>query len=71
MRTAENIIRNRRDAETSVIEIYLDWATRSALKAADTTDPLSRMFHNRNANRDFDTALAALASMNDPAHGGR
>jgi hypothetical protein len=47
-----------------VIAIYLDWATRSALKAEETTDPYARMFHRRNAEKDYQTALTSLEFVN-------
>jgi hypothetical protein len=60
----DQLIRQCRDAEDSVIAIYLDWATRSALKAEETTDPYARMFHRRNAEKDYQTALTSLAFVN-------
>ena len=64
MTRIEQLTRQCRDAEDSVITIYLDWATRSALKAEETTDPYSRMFHRRNAEKDYQTALTSLAFVN-------
>ena len=49
MNRTEQLIRAARDAEDSVIAIYLDWATRSVVKAQETSDPYARMFYTRNA----------------------
>jgi hypothetical protein len=64
MNRIDQLIRAARDAEDSVIAIYLDWATRSAVKAQETNDTYARMFHRRNAEKDYQTALTSLAFVN-------
>jgi hypothetical protein len=64
MNRTDQLIRAARDAEDSVITIYLDWATRSAIKAEETTDPYARMFHRRNAEKDYQTAITSLEFVN-------
>jgi hypothetical protein len=64
MTRIDQLIRAARDAEDSVIAIYLDWATASAAKAQETNDPYARMFYRRNAEKDYQTALTSLAFVN-------
>lgn len=64
MNRTDRLIRAARDAEDSVIAIYLDWATRSAVKAQETDDPYARMFYRRNAEKDYQTAITSLAFVN-------
>ena len=64
MNRIEQLTRAARDAEDSVIAIYLDWATASAVKAQETKDPYASMFYRRNAEKDYQTAITSLAFVN-------
>ena len=46
--------------ENSLIALHLDWATREAVNAAETTDPFERAYHRRNAEREYHKALSIL-----------
>jgi hypothetical protein len=50
----------RRDAETSVSRIYLDWATDYAEKARDATDPLTKIYYHDKCMQEFRGALRKI-----------
>jgi len=50
----------RRDAETSVARIYLDWATDYAEKARDAADPLTKIYYHDKCMQEFRGALRKI-----------
>ena len=51
----------RHDVTNAIlVEIYLEWATNAAQKAADAPDPLAKIYYTQIAFRDYDTALHYL-----------
>ena len=50
----------RRDAETSVARIYLDWATDYAQKATEADNPQTKTYYHDKCMQEFRGALRKL-----------